>query len=180
MDRILIGEKVRLRPKRLSDIVEDHAWRTDPELSSLDATQPLSLPFEDYLKRYAAEIYIFKDSGINFAIETTEKKHIGNCACFAIDKVKREAELGIIIGDRAYWDQGYGVDAITTILNYLFSEINLDRIYLKTLNWNSRAQKCFQKCGFNPFGRVAKDGYNFVLMEIHRHQFEAKAKKDES
>ncbi len=176
MDRIIPGDKVRLRPKRLSDAVEDYAWRTDSELSSLDATQPLTLPFEEYLRRYAAEIYILGDSSLNFAIETKESKHIGNCACFAIGKVKGEAELGIIIGDRTYWDQGYGVDAINTLLHYLFSEMNLDRVHLKTLDWNDRAQRCFQKCGFSPCGRLIKDGYNFILMEIPRYQFEAGAK----
>jgi len=175
MGKILVGEKIRLRPKRLSDAVEDYAWRTDPELSRLDVARPLSLSFEDYLKGYAAELHPFGSNSLNLAIETADGKHIGNCACFALDKIKQEAEFGIIIGDRTYWDKGYGTDAVTTLLNHLFSETNLERIYLKTLGWNLRAQKCFQKCGFAPCGQLVKNGHDFVLMEIRRHQFESKS-----
>ncbi len=168
---ILLGQKVRLRPKRLGDAVTDYAWRTDPELCLLDAAPPLSLSFEEYLKGYALELSFPAKDRTNFAIETFDGKHIGNCAYFKIDKIKREAELGIMIGDRNYWDKGYGTDAIKTLLNHIFSQTNLNRIYLKTLDWNLRAQKCFKKCGFNPCGRLIKDGYNFVLMEIYRSQF---------
>ncbi len=175
MDKILTGQKIRLRPKHLLDAVEDYAWRTDPELSRLDAAQPLSLSFDKYLKGYAAELYLFGRDALNLAIETTDGKHIGNCACFALDKTKKEAEFGIIIGDQTYWDKGYGADATITLLDYLFSETELERLYLKTLEWNLRAQKCFQKCGFVPCGRLVKNGHKFVLMEIRRHQFEAKS-----
>lgn len=177
MDKILTGQKIRLRPKRLLDAVEDYIWRIDPELSRLDAAQPLSLSFEKYLKGYAAELYLFRRDGLNLAIETMEGKHIGNCACFAMDKAKKEAEFGIIIGDQTYWDKGYGADAITTLLDYLFSETDLERLHLKTLEWNLRAQKCFQKCGFVPCGRLVKNGHKFVLMEIRRHQFAAKSRE---
>ena len=73
-----------------------------------------------------------------------------------------------MIGDKAYWNQSYGTDAISIALSYIFSQTKLQRIHLKTLNWNTRAQKCFQKCGFAPYGNLVKDGYNLVLMEIHR------------
>ena len=168
---MLLGQKIKLRPKCLGDATNDYAWRIDPELSRLDAVAPLSLSLEEYLKGYAAELSLFGNRETHFAIETLDGKHIGNCAYFKIDKIKKEAELGIMIGDRDYWDRGYGTDAIMTLLNHIFSETNLNRIYLKTLDWNIRAQKCFQKCGFVPYGRLIKDGYNFVVMEIYRPEF---------
>jgi len=73
-----------------------------------------------------------------------------------------------MIGNRNYWDKGYGADAVTTLVNYIFRQTNLNRIYLKTLDSNSRAQKCFQKCGFTPYRHLIRDGFRFVLMELHR------------
>lgn len=177
---MLTGLKTRLRLKRLGDAVNDYAWRTDPELSRLDAAAPLSISFGEYLRGYAGELYLYEGKKTRFAIETLDGKHIGNCAYFKVDKFNKEAELGIMIGDRSYWDKGYGTDAITTLLNHIFSTTDLDRIYLKTLNWNARAQKCFEKCGFTPRGQLAKDGHNFVVMEIRRHQFRLKARELET
>jgi RimJ/RimL family protein N-acetyltransferase len=107
-----------------------------------------------------------------FAIETLDGKHVGNCTYYGIDETKSEAELGIIIGNRDYWNQGYGTDAITTLVNHIFQQTKLNRIYLKTLETNARAQRCFEKCGFAPYGHLKRDGYNFVLMELNREEWE--------
>ena len=39
-DLIAVGELVRLRGKRLTDLDNDFAWRRDPELARFDAAQP--------------------------------------------------------------------------------------------------------------------------------------------
>jgi RimJ/RimL family protein N-acetyltransferase len=163
----LTGEKVRLRAKQLTDAVNDYRWRTDPELCRYDAAQALTYPFEKFLK-YFADILSYSDKDCNLAIETHHGRHIGNCGFFNIDKKKKETEIGIMIGDREYWEQGYGTDAILTAVNYVFTHTDLHRIYLKTLDWNSRAQKCFAKCGFSVYGKMMKDGYTFITMEINR------------
>ena len=164
---LLTGNKVKLRPKRLVDAINDYQWRRDDELCRLDATRPTGCSFEEYLKLTAETPYNFGRS-CHLAIENMDGKHIGNCSYFNVDDVAREAEIGIMIGDKSYWDQGYGADALITVLNYIFTQTNLKRVYLKTLQWNIRAQNCFKKCGFTPCGLLSREGYNFLLMEIHR------------
>jgi RimJ/RimL family protein N-acetyltransferase len=166
---ILTGSKVRLRPKRLHDAVTDFQWRKDAELCRLDATEPTTSSFEEYLRLAAVAPSGGNGSG-HFAIETFDGNHIGNCSYFNVSEAKNEAEIGIMIGNKAYWEQGYGTDAMHTMLSYIFSHTALSRIYLKTLSWNTRAQKCFWKCGFTPCGQLSRDGFNFILMEIHRPQ----------
>ena len=34
--------------------------------------------------------------------------HIGNTGIHQVDPVNRSAEFGILIGEKAYWNQGYG------------------------------------------------------------------------
>ena len=98
-------------------------------------------------------------------------------------KPRRVSRLGFVItGIRArvlprelaggYWDRGYGTDAVTTLVDYIFRETNFNRIHLKTLDWNTRAQKCFQKCGFTPCGHSFRGKYSFILMEIYRDQWQ--------
>ncbi len=166
----LKGRKVVLRGKRLSDAAQDYAWRTDAELAGLDAVAPLTLPFGLYLLNYAQELN-YLASGRHFAIEDAAGKHIGNCMYYAVDEGRGEAELGILIGDRDYWDQGYGQDAIVTLVDHVFSAMRLNRIYLHTLRTNLRAQQCFRKCGFVECGHTSKDGHDFVVLEILRRQW---------
>ena len=169
---MIIGSRIILRDKRLSDVNNDYTWQIDLELTRLDATLPLVISFPKYLSAYARELSHPPSTRRSFAIETLDGKHIGNCVYYSINKTKQEAQLGIMIGDRNYWNKSYGADAVTTLLNYIFSEINLKRVYLKALDWNYRARKCFKKCGFSPYGHMVRDGFNFVLMEIDRKQWE--------
>jgi len=165
---VLKGKKVVLREKRLEDAANDYAWRSDEELARLDAAPTLKAPFIEFLASYADELRYPSPQRRRFAIETLDGKHIGNCMYYDIDEDRGEAELGIMIGDRDYWDQGYGADAITTLLDHIFSITKLNRIYLNTLDWNIRAQRCFQKCGFVPLERAKRHNRNFIIMEIHR------------
>ena len=169
---MITGTKIKFRDKRLADAPDDYTWQTDPELAQLDATPLLTTTFPQYLSGYAIELRYPSSTRHPFAVETLDGKHIGNCVYYNIDKAKGEAELGIMIGDRAYWDKGYGTDAVTTLVGYIFRQTSLNRIYLKTLDSNQRAQKCFQKCGFIPYGKLSRDGYSFTLMELHRKQWQ--------
>jgi RimJ/RimL family protein N-acetyltransferase len=169
---MISGDKVKLREKRLADAADDYAWLIDAELAALDAAPLSTTTFPQYLAEYASDLRYPPTIRHQFAIETREGKHIGNCTYYGIDSDKGEAELGIMIGNRDYWDKGYGTDAIATLLEYVFGKTKLNRLYLKTLVNNRRAQKCFTKCGFTPYGHLKKDGYSFILMEQNREEWE--------
>jgi len=160
------GKKVLLRRKKLEDAWTDYAWKQDPELARLDATIPLDLPFSMYLVSYAEELNQYDGRTHTYAIETLDGKHIGNCSYYNLDRDRREAELGILIGEASCWDSGYGTDAVATLVRYAFRKESLRRMYLHTLVKNIRAQCCFRKCGFVPGRRVARAGYDFIRMEI--------------
>ena len=169
---MIIGNKIILREKKLADAPDDYAWRTDPELAHLDAAPVLTDSFQEYLLDYSSQLRYLSPSRRHFAIDTLEGKHIGNCMYYGVNKAKGEAELGILIGDRDCWDKSYGTDVVTTLLNHIFEETNLKRVHLKTLDINSRAQKCFQKCGFTTYGHRNSGGFSFVLMETNRKRWE--------
>ena len=171
---MIIGNKIVLRDKKLADAQDDYTWQTNPELARLDATPMLTATFPQYLLDYANQLRYSPLTSHQFAIETLAGKHIGNCVYYGVNETKGEAELGIMIGNRDCWDKGYGADAVTTLVNYIFHQTKLKRIYLKTLGSNQRAKKCFQKCGFTPHGHLVRNGFSFVLMEVHRKQWKEK------
>ncbi len=174
---MIIGSKIILREKRLAGAWEDYTWETDPELAQLDAAPVTTATFPQYLSDYVNELHIFLPTSHQFAVDTLDGKHIGNCSYYNISQTKGKAELGIMIGNRDYWNKDYGSDTITTLVNYIFRQTNLNHLYLKTLELNIRAQKCFQKCGFTPYGHLDKDGFSFTLMEIHRSQWQKQQTK---
>ncbi|MCK4274810.1 MAG: GNAT family N-acetyltransferase, partial [Dehalococcoidales bacterium] len=159
---VITGSNVKLREKKLGDVRNDYKWQSDPELAKLDAAPTLIMSFAIYLLDYATEIHRPKFNKYPLAVETLEGRHIGNCTCYDIDEMKSEAQLGVIIGDRDYWDKGYGADAVSTLVDHVFLTTGLQRLYLKTLLWNQRAQKCFQKCGFITCGEMRRNGNNFL------------------
>jgi len=165
-------KKIRLRPKKIADAFDNYQWQTDLELVRLDAAPVLNTSFVHFLSLYLAELKYPSPQRKAFAIETPDGKHIGNCSYYDINERKSEAQLGIMIGDRNYWSRGYGTATVTTMLEYIFQKTKLNRVYLKTLATNIRAQKCFQKCGFTFHDYVNNDGYHFAVMEITRYEWQ--------
>jgi RimJ/RimL family protein N-acetyltransferase len=81
-------------------------------------------------------------------------------------------EVGIMLGERDYWDRGYGTDAVATLVDHIFTTTEFQRLHLKTLDWNHRAQRCFLKSGFTPCGQMIKNGHQFVLMEMRKESWQ--------
>ncbi len=168
---LLRGRLVVLREKRLEDVEADYAWRVDPELAALDATTPLRLSLKEYERYFRDELEYPSPWSVRLAVDTLDGEHIGNVMYYDVDERKRQAELGIMIGLREYWDRGYGTDVVFTVLRHIFVDTGIERVYLHTLEWNDRAQKAFKKTGFSAVKKVSRDGYNFILMEALRSEW---------
>ena len=164
----LVGHLVVLRAKKFSDVDRDYSWRSDPELAELDATSPIRLSLDEYGRNYRDEIDFPSPWSARYAIVTREETHIGNAMYYDIDRSKSQCELGIMIGNRDYWGRGYGTDAVLTMLRAIFEEAGLERVYLHTLEYNTRAQKSFRKAGFLDMESVRRDRKDFLKMEVHR------------
>ena len=103
---------------------------------------------------------------------------IGDAGLTVIQWTHKEAYLGIGIGERACWDQGYGTDAVRVLLRYAFDELNLWRITLNVFAYNPRAIRCYEKCGFRhegrQRGRLNREGqhWDLIYMGIIRTEWE--------
>lgn len=175
---MLVGQDVRLRAVNRDDLPRFVEWFSDPEVRRyLDMYLPFSLAqeerwFENLLERME------KHETVMFTIEVEEDDaRIGNISLFDINWKDRHAELGITIGDKAYWNRGYGTDAIRTMLELAFNEMNLHRVLLRVHADNVRAITAYQKAGFRREGTlresVFREGvyYDMVLMGILDGEF---------
>lgn len=145
---ILKGEKVILRPIRLSDAKRFVKWLADPLVNKFMATRRVSMREE------LQWISSLKKQKLNkaFAIDTKDGVHIGSINLSLKPQDKRAA-LGVMIGDKQYWNRGLGTDAMRTILRYGFGRLRLHRISLKVYAYNPRALKVYTRLGFILEGR---------------------------
>ena len=106
------------------------------------------------------------------SIDTTDGRFIGNVELDHISRKNGTAELVIVIGERDYWDKGFGTEAIMLTLSFAFARIHLSRVYLRVYTSNRRAIRCYEKCGFHKEGilrpsprLVGRDG-PVILMSV--------------
>ena len=156
---MFIGERVRLRPLERGDLPRFVRWFADPEVRwHLSIYLPFSLAqeeqwFDGLLDRLKSEQTVL------MAIETTDGVLIGNVGLDAINWKNRNAELGIVIGEKEYWNQGYGTDAIRTMLQVAFGQMNLHRVFLRVDADNPRGIRCYEKVGFRLEGTYREAAY---------------------
>src|SRR5699024_10956843 len=53
------------------------------------------------------------------------------------------------IGEPTYWNRGIGTLLIRAACRYLTKNLRADKIVMDPQSWNTRAQKAYEKCGFN-------------------------------
>jgi len=167
------GQVIVLRKKTIADAEQDYQWRCDPELATFDAAHPFGGSLREYLSIFGDELKYPSPYRRTLAVEDMGGRHIGNVMYYNVDYSRRETEIGVTIGIKDKWGRGMGTDLIKTFVRHLLDTTILDRVYLKTLDWNVRAQRCFEKAGFRRYGTSRRGEYNFILMEITRDEVDA-------
>jgi RimJ/RimL family protein N-acetyltransferase len=153
------GKLVNLRAREMSDLERMAIWVNDREVARFQSVRyPWSLAAEEaFLRGQTASPIAY--GNVSLAIETKDGVHIGGCGLHGASPENRAAELGIMVGDKAYWSKGYGTDAVATLVRFGFDEMNLNRIELHVYDFNERAQKSYHKCGFIQEGRMRDAHY---------------------
>ena len=166
----LVRGQLRLRPLTSADLTQMVVWNRDPELQFfVDCDLPTELiALEDWYRANIPDrhyqIFIIEVAGL--PVGDLELDHI----CWK----KREAELRIRIGEKKYWNQGLGSEALHLILDHFLGERQFKRIYLSVYDFNKRAIRCYQKNGFKQIGflhRQDREWKNIILMEINIHHY---------
>ncbi len=177
---IIWGDQIGLRPFEdpLTDkeIERVYRWSSDAEMLRWSGGTPTDLTLREFRERLRSDHTITPTNRRSFFIFTRSGELIGRIGCFAIDWALRQGELGIVIGERAYWGKGYGRDAVVTLLRHLFSTTSLEMINLFTYPENLRAQRAFAASGFRTLGTARRFSpdlgeYDGLEMEITRREF---------
>lgn len=171
------GEKVRLREYKKEDIKLAQKFINDVEVKKMiNPGIPYLYTYEDEEKWF--EKLSAANETYDFAIETLdESKYIGGCGINKLDWKNSVVTIGIFIGDKEYWNKGYGTDALNILIKFIFQQMNIHKIKINVFEYNKRAIKCYEKCGFKIEGvlrkEIFRDGeyYDDIVMGLLRDEY---------
>lgn len=178
---MILGKRVRLRGIEKTDIPRFVEWLNDPEvIAGLSMTIPLSTSQEDAWFDHLRDRPI-EEHPLGIEVQTPEGwVLIGNLGLMNIQWKDRLAEVGIFIGEKSYWNQGYGQEAMTLMLQHAFDTLGLNRVYLRVFETNPRAVRSYEKAGFVHEGRMRQAQFqngrfiDVLLMSVLRSEWQAR------
>lgn len=178
------GEKVILRELRKSEMEIVKQGINDKEVRYFLSDQILPYKYEDEISWYDG-VSGNTLKGYNFAIEDKETgKYIGACGVNELKDIARVATIGILIFDKKYWNRGYGTDALNVLIDFLFNQVNMNKISLKVYSFNERAKASYRKCGFVEEGvmrqEIYKNGryYDEIYMGLLKEEYNSRKEKE--
>ena len=182
---MIYAERIRLRAIEREDIPRCMTWLNDPEVTAgLTMHLPMSISdetrwFESLSNRSVEE----RPLAIEVKTSDGRWKHIGNMGLEGIEWLNRCAGFGIFIGEKSFWNQGYGTEATRLMLKHGFETLNLNRIFLYVYETNPRAIRAYEKVGFVKEGLLRDAIYrngcyiNVLLMSMLRSEWDSIHKK---
>ena len=176
---MLVGKNVRLRALEKSDLPNCVRWLNDRDVTQfLLHNSPMSMAAEE--KWFEHQQTIPPTNGQVLAIEVLVEGqwvYIGNTGLHQIDSIIREAEFGIFIGEKQFWNKGYGREATLLTLKLGFEDLNLNRIYLYVFESNPRGIAAYKAAGFVQEGLLREAMYkngkyiNVLVMSVLRSEW---------
>ena len=184
---MIFGERIRFRGIDKDDLTTFIKWVNDPEvLRGTGIYLPLAMAdeqdwFETVRKKPLDEHNLAIEA--NLPGERPESpvegvwKLIGSCSFFNLDHRNRSTEFGIMIGEKSYWNKGYGTEAVRLLCRHGFNTLNLNRIFLRVFETNPGAVRVYEKAGFTHEGRQRqaefRDGkyIDVLVMSILKDEF---------
>ncbi|MDM5188336.1 GNAT family protein [Bacillus sp. DX4.1] len=118
-----------------------------------------------------------KEPYSQFLIES-DNGIIGTIGYYWEHKPTRWLEIGITIYNPAYWNGGYGTEALRMYVDFLFQNMEIGRVGLTTWSGNERMMKVAEKIGMKLEGRMRKcryyngEYYDSIRMGMIREEWE--------
>lgn len=127
----------------------------------------------------AMEVVAANPKEVELAIEDKASgAHIGVTGLHSMNHVARSAEFRILIGDKAFWNGGFGTEVTQLMVAYGFEVLNMHKVWLGVTADNVGAVRCYEKVGFVQEGVLRDETYrnsryyDAVRMSILRDEYD--------
>ena len=168
---------LHIRPHKSSDIPLRVKWLNNPQVSQYigDCSgEKTTLAkerkwFEAYKKNPQKKFFTFYVDG----------QPIGFMGLSNIQKIDKNADLFIAIGEDAYRGKGYGKQALIWLLDYAFYTLKLHKVNLGVVDANKRAIRLYKFLGFVMEGRkreellIGREWHDMFSMAMFRKNWKS-------
>ena len=151
---------LRFRPLEKEDLKLLHVWENDSEVMMYNRSEPLNMVTMAQLEERFAE-WTKNEKNLLFIVENIESNEpIG----FA--SIRREvwgnvpgADVGTYIGKKELWEKGFGKRITVALLEMSFMHLGLEHCQAWSVEYNMRAHRALESCGFKKGGVVRNTVY---------------------
>lgn len=143
-DKLDLNDRAYLRPLKESDCNTLRTWQTDPAIAASLAKQKLQQLLASThhwdSERQHTDLFVI--------CRKLDNSVIGMLGFTEIDRQTKQAEFSKMIGEPSERGKGHARRATKTLIDYGFDVLNLNRIYLHTLDGNMKNIRLNQSLGF--------------------------------
>lgn len=176
---VVWGERVGIRRLMPTDATAVRRFLSDQETINLLFEEIGGEPPPVLAIAWQIATNIFYDRP-EFGIIERSGRLIGVVRLWRVSPQNRNAMLTIYVGDKSRWGKGYGTEGLRLVLRHAFEQMGLERIELHVFDFNARAVRSYEKCGFVHEGSRRKALYragsyhDILVMGILKNEFYAR------
>ncbi len=172
----LAGERVALRPLTVEAAAVLATWMNDEEVTHFMFTgqRPMTAA------QVAEEVRRQTENPANtvFLVEDRETRTpIGYAGLYDIHPTVRKAEFRVLLGEKEFWNRGYGTEVTELLTFYGFDRLNLNKVWLGVTDENKGAARAYEKAGFRVEGQLRQElyrnsrYYDAIRMSVLRDEY---------
>lgn len=165
---------LRFRPVEREDLKLLHEWENDFEVIMYSRGNPINFVSMGQLEKQYEE-WMKDEKEIHLIIERVDlKEAIGIARIGKSDFGNvRNAGVGTYIGKKELWGKGSGKQITVALLEMCFNQLNMERCEAWSVEYNHRAHKALEACGFKKGGAMRQvefvngqkwDGFHFDIL----------------
>lgn len=165
---------LRFRPVEKEDLKLLHKWENNSELIMYSRSNPMNFVNMAQLEKQYEE-WVKDEKHLHFIVELIDSKE-----AIGIARIRRgewgrvkTADLGTYIGEKKLWGRGLGKQITVALLEMSFNQLNAERCEAWSVEYNHRAHKALEACGFKKGGVMRQaafvngrkwDGFHFDIL----------------
>jgi len=146
---------IRFRPVEKDDLKLLYKWENDFELMMYSRSKPLNFVSMEQLERQYDK-WMKENKEIHFIVELVDTNEPIGTAVIRKEEWSnvKNADIGTYIGKKEYWSKGYGKQITVALLEMCFIFLNMERCEAWSVEYNTRAHKTLETCGFKKGGAM--------------------------
>ncbi|NBC16483.1 MAG: GNAT family N-acetyltransferase [Bacteroidetes bacterium] len=147
------SSRIVLTPLQMEHVYTHFRWNNDPELNRLDCEAPFQEEsLRTFLRRFEQMVHAPRPDACDLEIHTREGHLIGIAYLDRVRLAHGHCRLGMTIGERDYWGQGYGRETMALLLHHAFVNLGLHRVWTEAFAFNIAWKRLLDGWGFTREG----------------------------